>query len=152
VAHLYALGADFSLAGTQAIARTLSHSYTFSGNGHSVLLFSRIYKVQQTDCTAAGVNPCTNLGQAVFTQRIVMGNQLLRTSKFGTPGYIGGAGNISPANYCKYPSLIATGFDTVLTLGAGQSSNVVEGYYAMPNINFFNLPDSGGGYYVRFLF
>jgi hypothetical protein len=40
----------------------------------------------------------------------------------------------------------------VLPLAAGQSSTLVEGYFAMPAINFLNLPNSGGGYYVRFLF
>jgi hypothetical protein len=29
---------------------------------------------------------------------------------------------------------------------------MVEGYFSMPDINFLGLPDSGGGYYVRFLF
>jgi hypothetical protein len=48
--------------------------------------------------------------------------------------------------------LVATGFDSVLTLAAGQSTTVVEGYFAMPEINFLNLPSSGGGYYVRFLY
>ena len=154
VAHLYALGADFSLPGTQAIASKLSVDSNLSSTGKTVLVFSRIYRVLQTDCTAAGVSPCTNLNQPVFTQRIVMGNPALRTSQFGTPaaGYIDSAGNITAANYCKQTSLVATGFDSVLTLAAGQSTTVVEGYFAMPEINFLNLPNSGGGYYVRFLY
>ena len=154
VAHLYALGADFSLAGTQAIARTLSHDYTLSGTGKSVLVFSRIYRVQQTDCTAAGVSPCYNLNHPVFTQRIVMGNLTLRTSRFGTPpsNYVATSGNITAANYCRQALLVAAGFDSVLTLAAGQSTTVVEGYFAMPELNLLNLPNSGGGYYVRFLY
>ena len=154
VAHLYALGADFSLPGTQAIAKKLSVDSSLSSTGKAVLLFSRIYRVQQTDCTAAGVNPCSNLNLPVFTQRIVMGNLALRTSQFGTPaaGYLSSAGNITAANYCKQTSLVAVGFDSVLTLAAGQSTTVVEGYFAMPEINFLNLPNSGGGYYVRFLY
>ena len=154
VAHLYALGADFSLPGTQAIASKLSVDSNLSSTGKTVLLFSRIYRVQQTDCTAAGVNPCHNLDLPVFTQRIVMGNPALRTSQFGTPvaSYIDTAGNITAANYCKQTSLVAVGFDSVLTLAAGQSTTVVEGYFAMPEINFLNLPNSGGGYYVRFLY
>ena len=152
VAHLYALGADFSLPGTQAIAKKLSVDSNLSSTGKAVLLFSRMYRVQQTDCTAAAVNPCINLNLPVFTQRIVMGNPALRTSHFGTPaaGYIDSAGNITAANYCKQWSLVAAGFDSVLTLAAGQSTTVVEGYFAMPEINFLNLPNSGGGYYVRF--
>ena len=55
-------------------------------------------------------------------------------------------------NYCQQTSLIAAGFDSVLTLAAGQSATMVEGYFAMPDINFLGFPNSGGGYYVRFLF
>jgi hypothetical protein len=154
VAHMYALGADFSLAGTQAIATTLSRDFDLSSTGHAVLLFSRIAKVQQTDCTAAGLHTCPNLNLPVFTQRITMGNTALLTSQFGTPpaAYIGSGGNIASVNYCQQTLLIAAGFDSVLALAAGQTATMVEGYFAMPDINFLGFPNSGGGYYVRFLF
>jgi hypothetical protein len=154
VAHMYALGSDFSLPGTQAIARTLSRNYDLSGTGRAVLLFSRIQKVQQTDCNAAGVPTCPNLNLTVFTQRVVIGNNALRASNFGTPPstYVGSGGNIASANYCKQTSLVAVGFNSVLALTAGQSSTVVEGYFAMPDLDFLNFPNAGGGYYVRFLF
>jgi hypothetical protein len=154
VAHMYALGADFSLPGTQAIAGTLSRDFDLSSTGQAVLLFSRLEKVQQTDCTAAGLHTCPNLNLPVFTQRITMGNTALLTSEFGTPpaAYIGSGGNILSVNYCQQTSLIAAGFDSVLTLAAGQTAIMVEGYFAMPDINFLGFPNSGGGYYVRFLF
>jgi hypothetical protein len=154
VAHMYALGADFSLPGTQAIASTLSRDFDLSSTGQAVLLFSRLEKVQQTDCTAAGLHTCPNLNLPVFTQRIAMGNTALSTSQFGTPpaAYIGSGGNILSVNYCQQTSLIAAGFDSVLTLAAGQTATMVEGYFAMPDINFLGFPNSGGGYYVRFLF
>lgn len=154
VAHMYALGTDFSLAGSQAIARTLSRDFSLTDTGNAVLLFSRVMKVQQTDCNGAGLSSCPNLNLAVITQRIMIGNTTLRTSAFGTPlaGYIGSGGNIAAANYCKQISLIAAGFDAILPLAAGQSSTVVEGYFGMPELNFLAFPGTGGGYYVRFLF
>ncbi len=154
VAHMYALGADFSLPGTQAIASTLSRDFTLSSTGQAVLLFSHLEKVQQTDCTAAGLHTCPNLNLPVFTQRITMGNTALMTSQFGTPpaAYIGSGGNILSVNYCQQTSLIAAGFDSVLALAAGQTATMVEGYFAMPDINFLGFPNAGGGYYVRFLF
>ena len=154
VAHMYALGADFSLPGTQAIASTLSRDFDLSSTGQAVLLFSRLEKVQQTDCTAAGLHTCPNLNLPVFTQRITMGNTALMTSQFGTPpaAYIGSGGNILSVDYCQQTSLVAAGFDSVLTLAAGQTATMVEGYFAMPDINFLGFPNSGGGYYVRFLF
>jgi hypothetical protein len=154
VAHMYALGADFSLAGTQAIARTLSRDYSLSSTGNGVLMFSRIQMVQQTDCNAAGRPSCPNLNKPVFTQRVVMGHATLQASHFGTPpaSYIGNAGNIAPSDYCQQASLIAAGFNNVISLSAGASTTMVEGYFTMPGINFLNLPNGGGGYYVRFLF
>ena len=105
-----------------------------------MLLFSTVYVVQQTDCNAAGLHTCPNLNLAVFTQRVALGNTTLRTSQFGTPpaSYIGSGGNIALADYCQQASLVATGFSSVLPLGAGQYSTVVEGYFAMPEINFLN--------------
>jgi hypothetical protein len=154
IAHMYALGADFSLPGTQALASTLSREYNFSSTGKAVLLFSRIMKVQQIDCDAAGLHTCPNLNLPVFTQRIMMGNSSLRSSHFGTPppAYVGTSGTISGVNYCQESSLIANGFNSVLALSRGQSTTMVEGYFSMPDINFLGFPDSGGGYYVRFLF
>jgi len=154
IAHMYALGADFSLPGTQALAGTLSREYNLSSTGKGVLLFSRITKVQQIDCDAAGLHTCPNLNLPVFTQRLVMGNPSLRSSHFGTPpsAYIGASGTISSVNYCQESSLIANGFNSVLSLSPGQSTTMVEGYFSMPDINFLGFPDSGGGYYVRFLF
>ena len=124
------------------------------GYGTAVLLFSRVAKVQQIDCDAAGLHTCPNLNLPVFTQRIVMGNPVQRTSQFGTPppAYIGSGGNIAAVNYCQRTALVATGFSAVLALAAGQSTTLVEGYFSMPDINFLDFPDSGGGYYVRFLF
>jgi hypothetical protein len=154
IAHMYALGADFSLPGTQALASTLSREYNLSSTGKAVLLFSRIMKVQQVDCDGAGLHTCPNLNLPVFTQRIVMGNPSVRSSSFGTPlsAYIGASGTISSVNYCQESSLIANGFNSVLSLSPGQSTTMVEGYFSMPDINFLGFPDSGGGYYVRFLF
>ena len=153
VAHMYALGTDFSLSGTQAIARTLSRDFNLTASGNAVLILSRVVKVFQIDCNAAGVPSCPNLNQTVFTQRIVIGNTALRASAFGTPPgtYIDGAGNISSANYCKFSSLVASGFDAVLSLPQGQFAYVAEGYFSMPEVNLTYFGSPGGGYYVRFL-
>jgi hypothetical protein len=42
---MYALGSDFTLAGTQAIAQTLATGFDLSGTGNGVLIFSRLTKV-----------------------------------------------------------------------------------------------------------
>jgi hypothetical protein len=152
VAHMYALGADFTLAGTQAIARTLASGFDLGASGNSVLIFSRITKVSQIDCTAAGLNNCPNLDQPVITQRIVMGNQNLRASNYGTPPpqFIGTQGNILSSDYCVQSSLIAYGFAKVISLAEDQVTWVVEGFFSMPDLN--PLGSGNGGVYVRLLF
>ena len=154
VSHMYAWGADFSQPGTQLVASTLSQNFNLTSTGESVLLFSTVYVVQQTDCTTAGLHNCPNLNLPVFTQRIALGNTTLFSSHLGTPpaNYIGSGGNIALADYCQQASLVATGFNAVLTLAGGQSSTVVEGYFAMPDLAFLGVANSGGGYYARFLF
>lgn len=154
VAHMYALGTDFSLAGTQAIARTLSRDFNLSASGNGVLILSRVVKVFQADCNAAGVPGCPNLNQTVFAQRIVVGNSSLRASSFGTPppSYIDAQGNVSSANYCSHSTLIASGFEAVLSLSQGQSAYLVEGYFSMPELNLAYFGSSSGGYYVRLVF
>ena len=153
VGHMYVLGADFTLAGTQAIAQTLAGGFNLSTSGTAVLMLSRVSKVQQVDCTAAGLPNCPNLNQPVFTQRIVFGNTTLRSSNHGTPpaNYIGARGTIASVDYCQQTSLIATGFEAVMPLQPGQATWMVEGYYAMPDLNTLHAGNSGG-FYVRLLF
>ena len=152
VGHMYALGADFTLTGTQAIASTLASSFDLSGTGNTVLILSRLTKVSQVDCTAAALKTCPNLDQPVFTQRIVMGNASLRSSNYGTPPtqYIGTQGNIASVDYCQQTALIATGFEAVISLSEDQVTWLVEGYFSMPDLN--PIGGSSQGVYVRLLF
>jgi hypothetical protein len=154
VAHMYAWGADFTLPGTQAVATTLGQNFNLTSTGTAMLLFSTIYVVQQTDCTAAGLSNCPNLNLPVFAQRVTLGNTSLYSSHFGTPpaAYIGTSGNIASADYCQYSSLVASGFSSVLALSGGQQATVVEGYFSMPDLSLLGYNGLGGGYYARFLY
>jgi hypothetical protein len=151
--HMYALGADLTLPGTQAIAQELAGGFSLTSTGTAVLIFSRVAKVQQVDCTAAGLSTCPNLNLPVFTQQVVVGNSSLRASNFGTPApsYIGSKGMIASTDYCKQASLVANGFESTLSLQPGQASWMVEGYFAMPDLNVFAAQYQGGAY-VRLLF
>ena len=153
VAHMYALGADFSLAGSQAIARTLSRDFSLTTTGNGVLILSTIVKVYQADCNAQNLHSCPNLNQTVFAQRIVIGNASLRSSPFGTPpqSYLDSSGNIKAVDYCQQASLIAAGFGNLMSLQQGQTARLVEGYFSMPELNLLKFTQ-GGGYYVRLLF
>lgn len=155
VAHMYALGVDFSQTQNQAIATALAQGFDLSSSGNAVLIFSQIVTVYQADCDAASVTNCANLGQPVFSQRIVIGNPSVRASNFGTPPstYIGANGNIAPSDYYQQPSLVAAGFQSVLAQQRGDVAWMVEGYFTTPDLNFLSpgttLP---GGMYARSIF
>ena len=159
VAHMYAGGLDFTKAGNQAIAIQLAQGsgMTASG-GNGVVIFSKIATVYQADCDAAGV-ACTNLGVAVVTQRVVIGNAALRPSNFGTPtpALLDALGNISANVYLTNSdsSVQATGFTPLLTTAGmtqqqGDSAWVAESYFVYPALNFFF--SSSPGVYTRFIF
>jgi len=153
VAHMYALGADFSQPGAKNIAATLSRDFSLTSGGNAVLILSRIVKVYQADCDASSLKTCPNLNQTAFAQRIVIGNPSLRSSNYGTPpaSYIDASGNIKASDYLQQAALIAGGFNAVLVLQQGESAKLVEGYFSMPELNLLGTAP-GGGYYVRLLF
>ncbi len=155
--HMYGLGVDFTAAGAQSIVNKLAQGFDMSATGNAVLIFSQIVTVYQADCDAAGLTAsCTNLGQPVFAQRIVLGNPSLRASAFGTPppAFVGGQGNISPSNYYQQNALQAAGFGTILAQNDGDTAWVVEGFFSQPDLSFL-VPGSGvvnRGTYVRSIF
>jgi hypothetical protein len=162
--HMYSDGVDFSQAGYQNIALQLAQGsgMTVTG-GHGVVIFSQVMTVYQADCNAAGYqNSCTNLGQSVFTERLYIGNQALRSSAFGTPGstLLNSQGNISPSVYLRNTdsSVLANGF-TALLAASGQSGGLPQGQFAYMVELYFTYPDlsylgnsTSGGAYVRFIF
>ena len=155
IAHMYALGADFSLPGTQAIAAHAQPGLQFVEHGKAVLLFSRIAKIQQIDCDAAGLHTCPNLNLPVFTQRIVMGNPAQRTSSSEPRRRLtsAAAGTIASVDYCQRSRRSSRRLSMRCWRSApGSRRRWWKGISAMPDINFLGFPNSGGGYYVRFLF
>jgi hypothetical protein len=157
VGHMYSLGVDFTSAGAQNVVNKLAQGFDLSSTGNGVLILSQITTVYQADCDAANLtNQCTNLGEAVFMQRVVLGNTSLRTSAFGTPpaNYVAASGNIAPADYYQQGSLIASGFHSVLAQNQGDVAWVVEGYFQPTDISFLSsgFSQASGGTYVRVVF
>lgn len=160
LAHMYADGIDFSVTANKDLAVRLSQmpGMTTTG-GNAVVIFSKIITVYAADCTAASVSPCTNLGQAVVTQRVTVGNTALRSSDFNTPAAIilDPQGFISPAVYLSNsnPTVRATAFTPLLTAAGmtqqrGDETWVTETYFAYPALSFFFA--SSPGAYTRFMF
>jgi Flp pilus assembly protein TadG len=64
VAHMYSDGIDFTQTTPQNIVvQQLAAGTGMTANGgNGVIILSQVSTVYQVDCTAAAVNPCTNLG------------------------------------------------------------------------------------------
>ena len=94
--HMYARGVDFSEPGNQTILVNLGSNLGLSatsGQGSAVVILSALTYVDKNACSAVGAvdhngNPtsaCTNYGDWVFTQRLEIGNDGVRSSNFGSP-------------------------------------------------------------------
>ena len=171
LAHMYSDGVDFTQATPQnIIVQQLAAGSGMTANGgNGVAIFSQVKTVYQTDCTSAGVSPCTNLGLPVFTQRVVVGNAGLKSSAFGTPSAASrdASGNISASVYLSNsnPSVRTSGFEAVLDAAAisgggsgappaeaqGDIAYVVEVFFQYPDIGFLGWSTAGGAY-TRFIF
>jgi Flp pilus assembly protein TadG len=155
--HMYAKGVDFSQASNQNLIVTLSVGTGITANGgNGVVVLSQIIQVYQADCQAAGYTnaQCSNLGQLVFTNRIVIGNSGLRVSNYGTPnsGIVNSSGNIAAADYLTNSSAVVTGtFSSELTasgltLSDGAVAYLTELYLSTPDISYLGTVGSGGVY------
>lgn len=161
VAHMYVRGIDFSQTTSKNIVVQLaSGTGMTSSGGNGVVILSKISTVYQADCDAAALSSCPNLNQAVFTQRLTIGNSALRTSSFGTPSssIIGAQGNIAPSVYLgNTDSTVRTsGFSTLMTTAGitqqqGDSASVVEVYFQYPDLSFLGS-STPSGVYVRYIF
>jgi hypothetical protein len=93
--HMYAKGADFSQPGVKTILATVGSPIGLSTNSttsRAAIILSTVTYIDQAMCQADGKvdshgNPlnCTNYGRWVFTQRLVIGNTSLATSRLGGP-------------------------------------------------------------------
>jgi hypothetical protein len=170
LAHMYSDGVDFTDTTNQnLITQQLAFGTGMTPTGgNGVVMFSQVRTVYQTDCDAATVSPCSNVGLPVFTQRIVVGNSSLRTSNYGTPnsGILDAHGNISPAVYFVNSAVRTSGFEAALddavvratgtapappAQSQGDTAYVVELFFQYPDLSFLGWSTAGGAY-VSFIF
>jgi hypothetical protein len=154
--HMYARGVDFSLPGNQDVLVRLAAGMNMTRTGGAgVVILSRVLKVGSQECTDGGiaVASCTNLGQTVFTQRIVIGNVSLHASKIGTPpgALLQSDGSISPADYLTKTAARSSNFSSILNLADGEIAYVSEAWFDSPVKNF-PTDNSRGPLYARTIF
>ena len=156
--HMYAYGVDFSQPGNQSILVQLATGFYITPTaGNGVFILSTVMPIGPQQCQAGGrqanSGSCPNLNAVVFTRRIVVGNQSLRPSNYGTPNpaYISSTGAISSTGYLTDATMRVPGFSPALNLTAGQSAYISETYFTAPDLNW-NTFTNNQGVYSSFIF
>ena len=123
--HMYARGVDFSQPGNQTILLQIGQSVGLAtgSSGSAVVTLSSLTYVDLAACTSVGAvsngkptSACTNFGDWVFTQFMVIGNASLRRNGIGSPLVSGPTGvtvnattgQISLAQYVTQAGAVAT--------------------------------------------
>ncbi len=100
--HMFARDIDFTLLGNQQLLAAIAGPLNLTAGsgvagvttGSSVVILSEVRYMDVSACALAGFTTigsggtptgCTNYGNWVFAQRLVVGNNSLRTSNLGTP-------------------------------------------------------------------
>ena len=143
-ASMYVRGVDFSKVGNQDILVRLASGMGMTRvGGQGVIILSRVTWIPEATCAASGLSPC-NSNRHVITQRIVIGNSLLRTSSLGTPAGLDSMGLV--ANYMQDPLAVAS--FPYMQLASGEFAYVAEGYFDAPQWRFPGFNNAAGAYSI----
>jgi hypothetical protein len=105
--YLFASGLDVSQPGNQTLLTNIGSplGLTTSSGSSAELIFSALTYVDTAACADAGAvnsggqpSGCTNYGQWVFAQRLIVGNSSLKNSSIGSPLTSGPTGVTLAAN------------------------------------------------------
>jgi Flp pilus assembly protein TadG len=130
VAHMFARGVDFSQSANQSLLLTMATGLNITATGgDGVIILSGIQ--------------CTGAGQAVCTRRLVIGNSGLRASNYASPTQIDSSGNV---NYTQDRGANASSFLNVMPMSTGESTYVVETYYASSDYDLSGFWNGQGTY------
>ncbi|MBZ5591965.1 MAG: pilus assembly protein [Acidobacteriia bacterium] len=140
VAHMYAQGTDFSKQGmqdllTQHLAQQLSlesnaGNVTGGTSGNGVVVLSTFQKLGAAQCPG-----CNNTGHVVVMSRIVIGNNKVFQTSYGTPnpalidvtkGFV--------KNYTSDLTARADGVANFLTMKDGEIAYMAESYFTAPDL------------------
>lgn len=135
-AHMMSRGVDFAQQANQNLAandlanglslQANSGNATGSATGNGVLVLS-IFESLPVSCN------CTNGGHVVVVNRVVIGNNSLYTTPFGSPAAIDAtSGRV--AGYATDTTARADNVSTVITLGAGELAYMAEGSFAFKDL------------------
>jgi len=157
--HMFARGINFSLLGNQQVLAAIGQSLglsTTAGSGSAVVILSTVRYIDSSACSQAGLvdshgNPsgCTNYQKWVFAERLVIGNNTMRSSNLGTPnsGIVTSSGAIAISDQCTDTSDLAniSGFNP---WNATNSTGLPSGqivYVSEASATGFHMPPFSSG-------
>jgi len=152
--HMYARFVDFTLPSNQDLLVRLAIGLGMTRTGgDGVVILSKITYLTDADCTGGGISlgDCTNRNMYVITNRVVVGNQGLKQSSFGTPD--GNSLDTRGNAYDIYrdTSLRANTLGSLLQLSSGQFAFVAEGFFRGAGINL-QSPAMSNDVYARAIY
>lgn len=135
VGHMMANGVDFSQQKNQDLVvndlasglsmQSNSGNVTGGTTGNGVLVLS-VFSSLTSSCG------CTNAGHVVVVDRIVIGNNSLYTSSFGSPATINSNGNVQ--NYTSDAGARADNVSSVITVTSGGLAYMAEGDFSFKDL------------------
>ncbi len=147
VGHMMAKGVDFSQQYNQnMVANDLASGLSLSANsgnvtgstsGNGVLVLSTFQSLTNS-CN------CANAGHVVVVNRIVIGNNTLYTSPFGSPSSVGANGDVT--NFTTDTSARADSVSSVITVSAGGLAYMAEGDFAFKDLGVIGFITNLGAF------
>jgi hypothetical protein len=148
--HMYAKGVDFSQQANQnLVVNQMGAPLNLQGNGGNVtggtagsgvIILSTMTYVGTAQCTS-----CANLNHYVVSRRIVIGNNTLYTSGYGS-GMTIDATSGDVQNYTTDTHARADTFASLLSLTGGQTAYFVESDFVAPGLSIPGLTSQMGTY------
>jgi hypothetical protein len=149
--HMYAYGINFSQTSNRYLLASFGPNLKVDAagvGGTSVVILSTVKYIDVLGCQAGGyVSTCPNIGQIVFTNRVVVGNPSIHTSAFGTPTTDStGTGNVPQGTpgthgYLDLSNALVTATPFPISLATGstgqQTAFISEMYSQSQSLNWF---------------
>ena len=139
VGHMYSRGVDFSKQANQDLIATqlaqglniVSNSGNVTGGstGNGIIVLSTFTKIG-VQCPT-----CNNSGHVVVMRRIVIGNNGMFTTQYGSPsGSLIDPNSGDIKNYSSDATARADNFSNLLTLNDGEIAYLAESYFKSPDL------------------
>jgi hypothetical protein len=162
--HMFVRSVDFTETSNQRLLARLGKELNMiaSGtvdtpdpNGGAVIILTKIHVPTLAECLAAGRDAaeCVNIGLPTISQRVVVGNESLKTSTLGQPpaARFGAMGCSNNLDILTSVDLRAVNVALLPPIPGGQDAYIAEVYAASPD---FDLAGSitGTGVYARAIY